>query len=433
VERVGDVVIGLPRALVAGLVAALSLAACDAVPSPPLSPGLARAQSPDRAENETEGARTGSHRTGRSGESVGSNNNASAKPASSGARASRPVVSIASIGLPDRRLPSGWLVTARRARAACGCPSASPVPNPQPVPCLFLSRPDRPSGWWLLPSLASMSVPPCRPRTLRTLASERGLPFCGSYREARRGRQAYIVFRGARRRARGPRCSSIRASPPYAASATTTSLGRPVRSTHNYAFQHGGRPARSPRSCGSIALRDESRRRAARRRGATSCGAVSTNNRFRWARARRATDLAYLRTSHPRQRTCCRRQPHLLFLSVWPRRVLVLWAMRDTSDAALYHGVPPGVPGRNACFWQIRFEPGASGAPDRTVVAYRMLWPPHSGFAPIPSEERARRQRPLAATAPARTESAPDRRHVLADPLLGRRLRRLRRDHWAFA
>jgi len=47
------------------------------------------------------------------------------------------------------------------------------------------------------------------------------------------------------------------------------------------------------------------------------------------------------------------------------------WAMREHVEAARDHGAHLAFLGAGACFWQIRFEPNASGAPDRTIVAYK--------------------------------------------------------------
>jgi len=47
------------------------------------------------------------------------------------------------------------------------------------------------------------------------------------------------------------------------------------------------------------------------------------------------------------------------------------WAMRDHVEAARDRGVHLAFLGADACFWQIRFEPDARGAPDRTIVAYK--------------------------------------------------------------
>ena len=46
------------------------------------------------------------------------------------------------------------------------------------------------------------------------------------------------------------------------------------------------------------------------------------------------------------------------------------WEMREHVEAARDRGVHLAFLGADACFWQIRFEPGARGA-DRTVVAYK--------------------------------------------------------------
>jgi hypothetical protein len=47
------------------------------------------------------------------------------------------------------------------------------------------------------------------------------------------------------------------------------------------------------------------------------------------------------------------------------------WAMRDHVEAARDRGVHLAFLGGNVSYWQIRFEPGARGAADRTMVGYK--------------------------------------------------------------
>jgi N,N-dimethylformamidase beta subunit-like protein len=47
------------------------------------------------------------------------------------------------------------------------------------------------------------------------------------------------------------------------------------------------------------------------------------------------------------------------------------WEMREHVEAARDRGVHLAFLGADACFWQIRFEPGARGGADRTIVAYK--------------------------------------------------------------
>ncbi len=48
--------------------------------------------------------------------------------------------------------------------------------------------------------------------------------------------------------------------------------------------------------------------------------------------------------------------------------------MRDAVQHAINNGVGAMFLGGNTMLWQIRFEPNALGAPNRTVVAYKMHW-----------------------------------------------------------
>ncbi len=61
---------------------------------------------------------------------------------------------------------------------------------------------------------------------------------------------------------------------------------------------------------------------------------------------------------------------HSIFLSVG-NDAYWSWAMRDHVEAARDRGVHLAFLGAAACFWQIRFEPGASGTADRTIVGYK--------------------------------------------------------------
>ncbi len=68
---------------------------------------------------------------------------------------------------------------------------------------------------------------------------------------------------------------------------------------------------------------------------------------------------------------------HALFLSIghdeyWTK------AMRDGIEAARDSGVSLGFFGANASYWQARYEPDASGAPDRMLVCYKVSshWTP---------------------------------------------------------
>ncbi|HWO06386.1 MAG TPA: N,N-dimethylformamidase beta subunit family domain-containing protein, partial [Methylomirabilota bacterium] len=122
---------------------------------------------------------------------------------------------------------------------------------------------------------------------------------------------------------------------------------------------------------------------------------------------------------------------HRIFLSVGHDEYWS-WAMREHVEAARDQGVHLAFLGANACFWQIRFEPGASGAPDRTVVAYKDAVATDP-VAADPSEERARRASGRWRDAPtARPESALIGVMYLADPVDGDVVVD-DADHWAFA
>jgi N,N-dimethylformamidase beta subunit-like protein len=62
--------------------------------------------------------------------------------------------------------------------------------------------------------------------------------------------------------------------------------------------------------------------------------------------------------------------PHRVFLSVGHDEYWS-WAMRQHVEAARDDGVHLAFLGADAAYWQIRFEPGPRGDPDRTIVAYK--------------------------------------------------------------
>src|SRR6267142_308890 len=152
-------------------------------------------------------------------------------------------------------------------------------------------------------------------------------------------------------------------------------------------------------------------------------------NTLRWLE-REGHDVAYLTDvdTHARADLLPR---HRIFLSVGHDEYWS-WAMREHVEAARDQGVHLAFLGANACFWQIRFEPGASGAPDRTVVAYKDAVATDP-VAADPSEERARRASGRWRDAPtARPESALIGVMYLADPVDGDVVV-YDADHWAFA
>ena len=84
---------------------------------------------------------------------------------------------------------------------------------------------------------------------------------------------------------------------------------------------------------------------------------------------REGYDVAYITDvdTHERADASAR---HRIFLSVGHDEY---WsaAMRDHVEAARDRGVHVVFLGADACYWQIRFEPNAAGARDRTIVAYK--------------------------------------------------------------
>ena len=91
-------------------------------------------------------------------------------------------------------------------------------------------------------------------------------------------------------------------------------------------------------------------------------------NALRWLE-REGYDVTYITDvdTHERSGTLL---GHRAFLSVGHDEYWS-WAMRDHVEAARDHGVNLVFLGANASFWQIRFEPGPDGAPNRTLVSYK--------------------------------------------------------------
>jgi hypothetical protein len=63
---------------------------------------------------------------------------------------------------------------------------------------------------------------------------------------------------------------------------------------------------------------------------------------------------------------------HRVFLSVGHDEYWS-WAMRDHVEAARDRGINLLFLGANACFWQIRFEPGPERVPNRRIVGYKEI------------------------------------------------------------
>jgi hypothetical protein len=83
---------------------------------------------------------------------------------------------------------------------------------------------------------------------------------------------------------------------------------------------------------------------------------------------REGYDLAYVTDVDTHQRAIA--AAARIFLSVGHDEYWS-WQMREHVEAARDRGVHLAFLGAGACFWQIRFEPGARGEPDRTIVAYK--------------------------------------------------------------
>lgn len=80
-------------------------------------------------------------------------------------------------------------------------------------------------------------------------------------------------------------------------------------------------------------------------------------------------DVTYS-TNHDTQANAARLRAFKGFVSVghdeyWSKQ------MRDNVEAAREAGVHLAFFGANACYWQVRFEPSATGVPDRTLVCYK--------------------------------------------------------------
>ena len=91
-------------------------------------------------------------------------------------------------------------------------------------------------------------------------------------------------------------------------------------------------------------------------------------NALRWLE-REGYDVTYITDvdTHERAHTLL---GHRVFLSVGHDEYWS-WAMRDHVETARDQGVNLAFLGANASFWQIRFEPGVDGAPNRTIVGYK--------------------------------------------------------------
>src|SRR5262245_7437158 len=145
---------------------------------------------------------------------------------------------------------------------------------------------------------------------------------------------------------------------------------------------------------------------------------------------RESYDLTYLTNvdAHERDDAFAR---HRIVLSVghdeyWSR------PMRERFEAARNRGVHLAFLGADVCYWQIRFEPSASGAPSRTIVAYKEA---ADGSDPLANDSDPRNNRLITGRWRDRPISRPEERLVgvmyAADPVDGD-LVIDEASHWAF-
>jgi hypothetical protein len=124
--------------------------------------------------------------------------------------------------------------------------------------------------------------------------------------------------------------------------------------------------------------------------------------------------------------------PHRVFLSVGHDEY---WSspMRQHVEAARDRGVHLAFLGSGVCYWQIRFEPGGSGGPNRTLVAYKEA---AGGDDPLAIDGRPQNDRLITGRWRDRPVSRPEERLVgvmyAADPVDGDIIVD-EPSHWAFA
>ena len=330
---------GGPRALVAVLLAALALAACDGRPLSVPDP-RALARNPTVLENEKEGSADWEITAPAEGGEI--EGYASATSVERG----RAIDLFVSTLDPDYRIDvfrMGWYGGAGARRVA------GPIARPgirQPVP----------------PSDPTTGLVECRWREpYHLVTADAGGPWPSGVYLARltaspSGRQAYIVF--------VVRDDERRSALLFQSSVTTYAAYNNWGGRSLYAFNSGGRPARKVSFDRPYAMSPY----GVRLDGAGDFLRRWEYNTLRWLE-REGYDVAYLTDvdTHARADLLPR---HHVFLSVGHDEYWS-WAMREHVEAARDGGVHLAFLGANACFWQIRFEPGASGAPDRTMVAYK--------------------------------------------------------------
>ena len=391
---------GGARTLVAVIVAALSLAACDGRHLSVPAPGSV-ARNPTVLENEKEGSADWEITApAEAGEIEGY---ASATSVERGLAIDL-FVSTVDPGYRIDVFRMGWYggAGARLAAGPIARPGIrQPLPPPDPATGLTECRWREP---YRLPTADASGPWPSGVYLARLTASPSG-------------RQAYIVF--------VVRDDERRSALLFQSSVTTYAAYNNWGGRSLYAFNSGGRPARKVSFDRPYAMSPY----GVRLDGAGDFLRRWEYNTLRWLE-REGHDVAYLTDvdTHARADLLPR---HRIFLSVGHDEYWS-WAMREHVDAARDQGVHLAFLGANACFWQIRFEPGASGAPDRTVVAYKDAVATDP-VAADPSEERARRASGRWRDAPtARPESALIGVMYLADPVDGDVVVD-DADHWAFA
>jgi hypothetical protein len=233
---------------------------------------------------------------------------------------------------------------------------------------------------------------------------------------SRSGRQSYIVF--------VVRDDARRSALVFQSSVTTFAAYNNWGGRSLYAFNSGGAPARKVSFDRPYAINPY----GVRLDGAGDFLRRWEYNTVRWLE-REGFDVAYLTDvdTHTRGDLLF---GHRVFLSVGHDEYWS-WAMREHVEAARDRGVHLAFLGANACFWQIRLEPGGGGAPDRTVVAFKdaVATDPVAGD---PDPDRARRATGRWRDAPtARPESALIGIMYLADPVNADVVVD-EADHWAF-
>jgi hypothetical protein len=386
------------RALVAALVAALTLAACDGRPVTLPSPGSI-GPNPTVLENRKDGSADWEITLpAESGEIEGY---ASATSIERG-EAIDLFVSTLDPGYRIDVFRMGWYGGAGARRVAGpiarrGIPQ--PVPAPDPITGLVECHWREP---YRLPTADAGGPWPSGVYLARLTASPSG-------------RQAYIVF--------VVRDDARRSALLFQSSVTTFAAYNNWGGQSLYAFNSGGRPARKVSFDRPYAMSPY----GVRLDGAGDFLRRWEYNTLRWLE-REGYDVAYLTDvdTHARADLLAR---HRVFLSVGHDEYWS-WAMREHVEAARDGGVHLAFLGANACFWQIRFEPGASGAPDRTVVAYKDA----VATDPVAADPgEARRTTGRWRDSPtARPEAALIGVMYLADPVAGDVVVD-EADHWAFA